>query len=226
VRNRIILSDLLQRQGRHQEAMTEAYLAAVGEPPNAEAFGHLGALLRQNGDKAAAEQAFRRAVALAPNNAHFRHELSVIFVQQGRNAEAVEAATEAAAREPRNPHRLQHLAALQGAVQDYAGVEKSLNSAIEIAPDNLALRSALSQFLIKHGRVKDAISSFRLFVESRPNDTQALGYLAALLEQAGDLEEAESVARRAVGIDPSNAELRKQLDDLAARIGGVAVAVH
>ena len=149
IRNRIVLSDLLAKAGHNQDAMNEAYLAVVNEPTSAEAYGHMGALMRQNGERMAAEQAFRRAISLAPDNAHYRHELSVIFVQQDRMSEAVKAAIEAVEREPKNPFGLKHLASLQGAVNDYPAAEASLRRALAIDPDNADIRQHLESVRLK-----------------------------------------------------------------------------
>lgn len=85
----------LERAGRVSDART-VYVAAVARwPDSADAFIGLGNTAYAEGDLVAAEQEYRRAIALAPRSAAALNNLAQTLQDRGLNAEALEFARRA-----------------------------------------------------------------------------------------------------------------------------------
>jgi tetratricopeptide (TPR) repeat protein len=82
-------------------AAAQAYQAIVGRwPQNWAAYFGLGNLQFANGAYPAAEQAFRRALAIKPGEADIWNNLAYALAGQGKSTEAVKAARQAVAEAP------------------------------------------------------------------------------------------------------------------------------
>jgi len=101
----------------------------------------------------------------------------------------------------------------------------SFRKAKEIKPNDLAANVALAQSLLLNGQKKEAIATYRHALEVNSNDVISMNNLASLLvEEGGNLEEAESLTRRALAKYPTQPNikdtlgtiyLKKNLDDSA-----------
>ncbi len=70
------------RQARYDDAFETLSRAAQADPQNPEVQNYLGITLSQKGQRAAAETALRRAIAIAPGYASAHHNLAVIYATQ------------------------------------------------------------------------------------------------------------------------------------------------
>ena len=66
----------------------------------------------------------------------------------------------------------------------------------------------------KAGRLVDAEAGYRQFLESRPDDPDALNFLGMLRCQSGDATEAVALLRRAVDADPKYQDAQRNLQRL------------
>jgi len=118
---RVLLSDLLLLKREPAKALREAYLAAITGPDSGQAYSHLGHVLHITGDVAAAELAYRRALAIDRRSAHYHHQLSVALLALRRGEEAIKAAEEAQRLDPDAPRRVAHLETVQAQVAALRG---------------------------------------------------------------------------------------------------------
>jgi superkiller protein 3 len=86
--SRLVLSDILARQGRYEAALVEAKTAAEHQPNSAHALGHLAHVLQLLKDFDLSEKLYHRAIALAPESDHLRRQLAYV---RERRAQAVTA---------------------------------------------------------------------------------------------------------------------------------------
>ena len=99
------LANSLARQGRIDDALAAARLAAQSEPGNPQCQHQLALLLLRAGRSAEAEAAARAAVSAAPQIGAYQDTLAHVLKQQGRPDQAVQAAQLAAALEPADADR-------------------------------------------------------------------------------------------------------------------------
>jgi TolB-like protein/DNA-binding winged helix-turn-helix (wHTH) protein len=109
---------LLDRLGRHEEALAERERALLADPLSPTANASLAAVLRHLGRVDDAMERYRRTLDLAPGlNAATRVELALLLLEQQRHREAVEMADAAAidaAGDPRVSAPVGHLFGLLG----------------------------------------------------------------------------------------------------------------
>ena len=209
-RTHTILSDLMLRRGDEVAALSEAHLAAECEPGSGHAYAHLGHVLRVTGDFPAAEAALRRAYELEPLNAHVRHQMSVLLDQQQRFGEAIVAAREAIDLEPGSPRKFVHLAGLLARTDDLARALILQREAVYLQPEELKFRVVLSDLLARQGRLDEALIEARIAAEHHPESTHALGHLAHITRLLGASEQAESLLRKAVAVEPQHRHWQEQ----------------
>ena len=75
---RVVLSDLLARQGQRNEALVEAQIAAERAPDSSQAVGHLAHVLQLTGDLEQSERIYLRAIEMEPSNGHLRQQLAAV----------------------------------------------------------------------------------------------------------------------------------------------------
>jgi Flp pilus assembly protein TadD len=215
---RVLLSDILLRLEQPEEALTDAYTAAIRDPASARAYAHLAHVLRLTGDALAAEAALRQAARLAPGDLQVHRDLSSLLLQAKRFGEAAAAAREAAEIDPGNAEAYAHLAHVLARMDDLPGAEAALRQAVGLAPGKVDFRLVLSDVLARQRRLDESLAEVRLAVQDHPNHPQALGHLAHILQISGRVEEADKVFRSAVELAPGNAHLRNQWAALQARM--------
>jgi Flp pilus assembly protein TadD len=210
-RHHVVASDLLLRQGKPGDALTEALIAAVVDPSSGHAHGHLGHAFEQSGDDTGAEFAYRRALELEPSNAQLFHQMSVLLARLKRLDDAIEAATEATRLEPGNPQRFAHLANLHVQRQDLSAATAAQREAVLLDPDSLRLRVYLSELYARTANYDEALMEATIAWEAHRNNAHAVGFLAHILQLRGQFDEAEAMYHRAISLDSANTHLKQEL---------------
>lgn len=102
-----------------------------------------------------------------------------------------------------------------------------LKEALAIDPDfgrASEMLHALGLFLLKTGKLDDALDAFHAVVKARPRDARALAAVAETHIRANDLAKAVKPLTRAAELDPSDDNLLLKLGWLAEMTGEVALA--
>ena len=89
------LAHVIQRQGRHRDAVPHYEFARQHGKADADLLGDLAVALLLTGQPAIAEQRIAEAVQLAPNHARHRQNWALILRRLGREAEAAAQESEA-----------------------------------------------------------------------------------------------------------------------------------
>lgn len=139
------------------------------DPSDQEAFLKLGVLLTRNGDLSGAEQALRKAAALAPQSVDPAYYLAVALTMQGE--------------------RLQ-TAGDRTAADKFQAAADAARRAVQLKPDHAQAQEFLGLALKQLGRRSEAIEAFRAALRCRPEDAEAHRVLGEALAEDGQDAEA------------------------------------
>ena len=192
-------ADIAARMGEAellQGDLTQArrWLAPGRFAPGEQAHGFrmLGRLEMENGNLAAAGQAFDRALQMAPNDADLWVDIGRLRYRGGEQVEAIAAVEKAVRLDPRNVGAL----AFQGQlVRDAIGPVTALGwfaRAAKLAPDDPDILGEYAATLGELGRAKEMLAVTRRMIELDPRNPHAF-YLQAVLAARGGQDE---LARR------------------------------
>ncbi|MGC8524974.1 MAG: WcbI family polysaccharide biosynthesis putative acetyltransferase [Acidibrevibacterium sp.] len=173
---------------------------------DAEHAAHLGNLLTNVGEIAAAGAAYERAVALEPEHTPWLRLLAGHWERQGKRAEAGALAAMLAQKDPLDYElhvQRGHLLAGRG---DSAGAVMAFSHALGLAPHIEGVRAARSHALAALARWEEAIADARAALAETPENRDLRRHLGHLLLASGDSAGAEAVFREAIRADPSDPE--------------------
>lgn len=111
----LVASRLLLTQDRAEEAMDAAERALRLAPEMADAHYQRGTIHMSNGDPAAAEADFRRALELSPEHTATMNDLAVLMIQENRRDEALRLLEQIVALSPEDAVARQNLERLRSA---------------------------------------------------------------------------------------------------------------
>ena len=181
---------------------------AAGRRARIDALLAAGAAAQERGDRGAAEQAFRKVLALDPTNAVAVQLLGAVLVDRDDIDEALDL-FEAAA-EPLGPPT----EATFGFYNNYANAlrradrfpsaEKMLRKLLEIDPRSWHAWHNLGQTLHQLDRPDEAAAALRRAVMIEPNFAPNHGVLGAVLHKLGRLNSAEYSLRRCLELAPND----------------------
>jgi tetratricopeptide (TPR) repeat protein len=101
----------------------------------------------------------------------------------------------------------------------------ALQRAITLLPDDAGVHNNLGNALGQHGRLDDAVASYRHALALKPEFAEAHNNLGYVLRGLGKLDDAVASYRRALRIKPDYAEAHHNLGDTLLRLGRLDVAV-
>jgi tetratricopeptide (TPR) repeat protein len=165
----------------------------------------LGRYQEQAGRFLAAADNYTNALELNPANRELKFRRIVAFFNAGRFGDVVSLSVEAAAEHPEDLRfdRMHAQGLFEGGYREaaYAVMRKMVAS----NPDDATLKLTLVDFYYNDGRSSDAERILRVLVDSQPMNANALNYLGYLLAEEGRLlDEAVTLVRRALELDPDN----------------------
>ena len=147
-----------------------AHVRQACQAPRAPAvyFSDFAEMCRQGGRLAEAEQAARRAVAMAPNFAPAWNNLGIVLQEMLKLDESRLCLERALALEPNNPETLNNLANTMKRLGLAAEAEKRWNAALALKPDYAEAYSNLSNLLNDQGEYDRADAVARRAIELSP----------------------------------------------------------
>lgn len=194
--------DQLIQAGRLDEADAYCRDLVQREPQYANAWVRLGLVSSWRGAYPAAEEAFRRVLAIQPNEARIWSELSTAVCKQGRGAEAEQLARQAIALEPGNAA---HWSALGNALAaDYRWPEAAgaLQQSLALQPQDAAVWNNFANAQLKLRQMEIAETAFQRSLALAPGNIGASSNYAFLLCQLGRQGEAARMLEAAIVRDP------------------------
>lgn len=178
---------------------------------NPDAASNLGNARLACGDAEGAEFAYRQALRLNARHADAQYNLANLLQRMERYEEALAAFDAAAVLTPSSPaiyfnrgNLLQALERWPEAIADYDRVQA-------LAPDFASLHTNRGAAFANAERWEDALGAFQAAVAQAPEDVNGLHNLGCVLNRLGRQKEAAEPLRKAFGLQPDNADTRRQL---------------
>ena len=194
-------SDLL-RQGKYDQA--GEYLKKAMELNWGDGYFNYGLLLKKTGKPAAAEAAFRKALALQPNDPSVYYMLGGILLQTGRNNEAIALYEEATRLFPDNPIPHVELGGLFLKLGLFDSAVAPLREAIRLNPNNLDACISLADVLHREGKGAEALELYRKALEKNPESFDANFGAGMLFLESGQAARAIPCLQEAQRIHPDS----------------------
>jgi predicted Zn-dependent protease len=189
----------------YREAIRELNLVLAQNPKHAEARYYLASLYAGTGRRKEAVEELEAIDKESSMYVKARTFAAFVLRQDDDLSGALEAVDDALTVQPNNVNLILYGAVVLRDMGDYKKAEKRLVAALENAPDDERLLFNLA--LVLHERDKDteALEVMERIVKSNPKNSDALNYVAyALAEKGVELERAEGLAVKAVGMRPND----------------------
>ena len=176
-------------------AKTAALRAVALDSTLAEAHVALGALLDDyDHDRAGAERAYRRAIALNPGYATARHWLGIHLANGGRFEEALEQIEQARRLDPLSGIVNTAVGAVRYFARDYEGAIAEYRAVLDLDPDFAIALALLGRVQLVAGQLDEAVASLEQAVALSEGDPSYRAVHAAALAAAGRGVEARAIA--------------------------------
>jgi tetratricopeptide (TPR) repeat protein len=203
-----------------------AAAAAPERPPGAEELVRQGNQARRDGQMRLAIASYRRARDLAPHTYEIRILLADTLRRTGDAARALPEYEAALSIDPSRHEAYAGKAQIQRTAYDHEGAAALLHEALgRVAPASRPdILLVLAETRRRQKRLDEARHLFRDLLEARPEEAPALGGLARVAEDRGDLGGAIAAWDRYLAAKPDDeaADLRRQeLRELKASIAAL-----
>jgi len=207
--------------GRPQAALKTALQLAQRVPDAPDAQQLLGMCLAETGDRAGAENAFRRALGLAPGNEIIALNVASWLLREHRPADAwaVLSAAPVTARTAME----RGLVALR--MRNYVQARDAYRHALKFDPHAAAAWHGLGNALRETDDIEAAIDAYRRACTLSPTDGRVWVNLAAALRLQGSLEEALTSLERAGSLGFRGPELANTRVGILSDAGRADLAI-
>jgi tetratricopeptide (TPR) repeat protein len=208
-------------QGRYEEAKA-AYLKALQLDPQA-FLAHLdladlyASALR---DPRAAEQQYRKALALKPGHTPARIGLALALLSGGQQEAALtelQSVTKAAPRDPTAWHLIGRIRAAQG---QFGEAALALSEALRVQADFMPALLDRADVYAEMGDDNKAAVDYERAIKLNPRDAVSRVKLGMIYQRTGQAKRAEDAYRAALRLDPSLAPAANNLAMMILRAGG------
>ncbi len=211
-------SSLPSEEAAALEGLFEEWLASESAYlDRPESHANIAGHLANQGDLAAAEQAFRAGLVRDP--AYIPAWIGLSELQRagaGGDAAAMATLRQGLEAAPQSPDLLYALGLALYRSGDAAGTREALEAAWRLAGEGADFAYGYALALDGGGDRAGAIAVLRAGVNAAPNDRDILYGLATLLAGAGDRVEARAYARRLAELEPENPDIA----NLLLQLGG------
>lgn len=179
----------LEDLNRGDEAIQALQTADQLDDGDAAACFHLGNFYRNKGDKARAEQFFRRAVSLRPEFAEAHNNLGLLLQESGEAARAAECFEKALSSDPGMDAAHTNLGSSRVREGWMESAIDSFQRALEINPGSAEAWNNLGNVYFRLHRLEEAEDAYRRSLEIKPEYVEADLNLGILLLLRGKLAE-------------------------------------
>jgi tetratricopeptide (TPR) repeat protein len=207
------LALLLARRGEWPSAIHHYEEALASEPDASDIWNNLGIALHTMGQDDSAATCYRRAIAIDPAYADARVNLAAIMLTRGQLADALEHLTNALEASPQHPQALETMGLAMAMSGRFADAVSYYRRATAANPKSAAAWQGLGNALLTLRRADEAVEAYQRSIELRPA-APAYHNLALALAEAGRLQEAEAASRRAIQLQPDDANAHLTLGNI------------
>ncbi|PLZ02047.1 hypothetical protein CY652_12880 [Burkholderia sp. WAC0059] len=190
----------------------------------ADAYCHLGTMLKGLGRLADAETLYRQWAALCPDRAEAHNNHGAVLQELGRRDEAEAAYARALAIRPDYVEARYNLGLALQAARRLPEAEAAYHRVLALHPAHAESHNNLGNVLRELGRLPEAEAAYRQAIAIRPHYPLALNNLASVLKMLGRFGDAEAACRLAVAQRPAFAEACNNLGTILEKLGRLAEA--
>lgn len=213
--------------GDHAAAIRRIQSILSVEPNEHKLRYYLGVIQEEAGQVADAVAAYR----LIPAQSEYFKDAQLRLVGQLQNQGSLDAAIavlqRALKRNDRVPEFYEFLAYLYQVQGDNDGAHAVLMRAVKAYPENVSFLLSLSLSYDQQDKARRAVKTMRRVLEIDPKHVASLNYIGYMLTEWGErLDEAESMLRTAVQLDPGNPHVIDSLAWLLYKQGEYEEAHH
>jgi predicted O-linked N-acetylglucosamine transferase (SPINDLY family) len=194
--------NVLEQQGRVEEAMQRYEAALRTSPKLARAHLNRGNVLQEKGDLEGALDAYAKALVHDPNYAAAHYNMGNACVRAGRHQAALDSYRKAIALKPDFADAEVAMGYVLEELGQFDAAAASYRRALKIRPDYGEVHSNLGNSLRSLGQLDAALASYRRSLEIKPNFADAHNNLGNALQDLGQLDDAVRSYRRAIEIKP------------------------
>lgn len=213
-----VLGLIAYSQGDHARA-TSHLKAAIELAPQARTWSNYGAALRAKGDLAAAEHAYRQALAADPSLWDAYNNLANLLMSDARLDDAEVILHEATQKCPHLAVTSARLGDLLTGRRRHAEAAEAYRTALALAPNDPALRMKRAVALAEADDLTGAATEFEALLAITPDHVDGWTALSELCRRTGRIVDAEKAARKALALNPAAAAA-------ANNLGNALVAQH
>ena len=160
------LGTVLNRQGKHAEAIAHFAEALRIKPDYFHALANMGLALRQQGKGAEAVGFYKRALRVRPDSAKAHWQLGLLLADQRRNDEALQEFLKADPKDFDTRVRLGEMLTRQGKL---AEATSQLNEALRLKPDSAEVHNNLGLVLLMAGQPEKSLPHFSAALRLKPD---------------------------------------------------------
>lgn len=200
----MLKGNVLQDQGKLEEAEASFLVALQISPDFAQAFNNLGIVLRDQQKSDRAIEAFRRAIERDPAYFKAYNNLGSALQSSGQTDDAIDCYRRAIELKPDYFIALHNLATAYFAQGNYLDADACFRQAIGHKPDYFPSYLAYGRMLLAQQRLAEAESCLQQAVQIGPRDVAAHNLLAEALAMGGKTVPALAAYRQAQALEPSN----------------------
>jgi type IV pilus assembly protein PilF len=193
---RLELATGFYQQGNYPQALEELRSSLSIDPNSAQAYGLLGLVYMDLGDRPRAEENFQRALRLAPDDSELLNNYGWFLCQTDRPRESI-AQFQAALRNPLypTPARPLHNAGICSMRSgDVAGAEAYFQRSFQIDPRNPVAMYHLGEIYLKRGDIERARFMSQRLLQSFPASAETLWLGIRVDRKAGDRDSLASLS--------------------------------
>jgi len=200
------------QQNRMNEEMLKQAIAQyekVGEnaPEDLENWLMLGRLQKLAQNSAAAERAYKKALAVSPDNEDALTGLALVYSDLGDTTAASQMLKRVADKNP-SMRTLTQLADAYEKMKEFKLAADAYKRALEMNKENTDLKRAYGQALFYAEDYKTAQGVFEELSAEDPNDLLAALRLSQIYRHDREFAKAEEYAKKASKLDPNNLEIQ------------------
>jgi type IV pilus assembly protein PilF len=199
---RLELASGFYQQRNYNQALEELRSALSNDPSYAAAFGLLGLVYMEIGERPKAEESFQRALQISPDDSEIRNNYGWYLCQTDRPREAI-VQFEAALKDPlyATPARPLHNAGICALrAGDAAAAEVYFQRAFQLDPRNPVSMYHLGELFLKRGDIERARFHAQRLLASYPASAETLWLGIRVERRAGDQD----------GLASLSSQLRRQ----------------
>jgi len=214
-----VAKDSLHKAIEHFEALVRL------NPTDIDSYVTLGRLYRLNNESSKAEEVFRKALNADPNSKSALVYLAQLYSDQGTYDQTVELLKKIPESEmDAQTLSLLGLAYLQAG--DFDNAAATYQKALAQEPENLDVRRAYAEALLRRGKTVEARSELQRVLKSDPEDGNSHLRLGQLDRQEGNFDSARKELERAKTLMPDNPEVEYQQVLLEDAVGNDDQAIE